>query len=99
MNVMTEEEARGKWCPFARVQQYHGAANRALLPKDVDYSTCLASQCMAWRWGRLEDPDFWDGDADPPQGQGWERHPDRDKTWVRWPPRRGRCGLAGSSTP
>jgi hypothetical protein len=34
---MTEEQAKGKWCPFARV--------------DIDSGNrCIASACMAWRW-------------------------------------------------
>lgn len=51
----TEQEAREKWCPHARVvNSAHMAGNRA--PFDTDYSErkafacCIASDCMAWRW-------------------------------------------------
>jgi len=34
---MTEQEARQKWCPFAREE-------------DTLNTGCIASDCMAWRW-------------------------------------------------
>jgi hypothetical protein len=48
---MTEEEAKGKWCPMAKVasidgdgvnRRHDGAPNRGAI--------CIASSCMAWRW-------------------------------------------------
>jgi hypothetical protein len=37
--MMTEEEAKTKWCPFMRTPHALGpTANR-----------CIASECMAWR--------------------------------------------------
>lgn len=54
--MITEDEARKKWCPFARVAVgsgrsivYHGA-NR-MWPDTADHlewSRCIASDCMAW---------------------------------------------------
>ena len=53
---MTEEEAKKKWCPFARqmvsIDQLENpvaiaSANR--FHKDK-IAGCLASRCMAWRW-------------------------------------------------
>lgn len=57
---MTPEEAKEKWCPFARVAvtETHGtpAFNRvtdrdAKKPGPSVGSFCIADRCMAWRWG------------------------------------------------
>lgn len=62
---MTEDEAKTKWCPFARAaepQRYGSpdpmvpvaAVNRGSdALRDPSWSpntNCLASACMAWRW-------------------------------------------------
>lgn len=50
--MITEEEAKTKWCPFARVSNT-GLGNR--YPMDIDlaeghaFARCIASTCMAWR--------------------------------------------------
>ena len=53
---MTEDEAKTKWCPFARVAYDGFNGNRfcaeehnriALNPAS---SRCIGSNCMAWRW-------------------------------------------------
>lgn len=51
---MTEDEAKGKWCPMYRVTSYvnadgetHDTDNRKYaFPRE---SSCLASACMMWR--------------------------------------------------
>lgn len=61
--VLTENEARKRWCPHARVALKTGmAANRSgakaagLNPDDKSYGNvydetrCLASDCMMWEW-------------------------------------------------
>jgi hypothetical protein len=49
---MTEEEARTKWCPFARVctDTHAGSFNRYTQGEaEGGPSNCIASACMAWR--------------------------------------------------
>ena len=60
--MMTENEAKTKWCPFAQVS-YHRpdgdspAHNRSTADgEDIDMAwlgigaLCIGSACMAWRW-------------------------------------------------
>lgn len=79
---MTEDEAKQRWCPFARVGSSRnglGSMNREALSSEADAdlvernTRCLASACMAWRWVTL----WADEEPDPP------------------PERTGFCGLAG----
>jgi hypothetical protein len=63
--MLTEKEAKKKWCPFARAVCHEedgpkGAYNRLRLDESVDVTTeemcsdtetrCIGSSCMAWRW-------------------------------------------------
>ena len=51
---MTEQEARTKWCPMARVSTYsvgnpaESAANRTDEGTPYPASRCIASDCMMW---------------------------------------------------
>ena len=54
---MTEEEAKTKWCPFARLLGVHHdlrAVTSINRMKDgIPQETyCIGSACMAWRLGR-----------------------------------------------
>jgi len=59
----TEQSAKECWCPFARAVGYLSgeeglvdtASNRHPDPIIMDQVRCIASHCMAWRWG--EPPD------------------------------------------
>lgn len=92
MVAMTEAEAKGKWCPFARVS-WHVAASPAFPSQDgyagnrdannghVPGSECAASACMAWRWA--------------PGGE-WRQIDDAGLNWTRdRSTALGYCGLAG----
>lgn len=51
---MTENEAKTKWCPFARYVSHAGEGiNRWVSAEDTNLSPdpakCIASACMAWR--------------------------------------------------
>lgn len=49
---MTEDEAKTKWCPFARHANGSGGVgvNRVNWDREYPYANCIASACMAWRW-------------------------------------------------
>jgi hypothetical protein len=63
--VLTEEEAKLRWCPEARVAMTAGmAANRTAFGKGYanifEETRCLGSGCMLWRWQSL----FRDGNSE-----------------------------------
>lgn len=80
MSAMTEDEARAKWCPFVRQlgtligRQTANEADRVIsmgsqnrgysMGGMLDNCSCIASQCMAWRWT--------DTTPSPPQRDEWE---------------------------
>lgn len=51
MMLLTEKEARNKWCPFTRAEVDGSVINRTALGYGDDEAwRCIASDCMAWRW-------------------------------------------------
>lgn len=64
--LLTEDQARTKWCPHARVvevddDQLHGPFNRYHPNADANFSgvaKCIASGCMAWRIGAHKGQEF-----------------------------------------
>lgn len=55
--MLTEEQARTKWCPKSRSIWQHGdraiSANRKESGEYLDSDTCLGSACMMWRWAKI----------------------------------------------
>ncbi len=89
---MTEDEAKTKWCPFARerfeVHDLGQIAITALNRLDDEgcegLSRCIGSECMAWRWRMVIET--------MPMPIGRNAHlTDADGNWL------GHCGLAGKS--
>jgi len=70
---MTEEEAKTKWCPFAKVVMLpEGTAAVPMgrkVTRDQDNAVrtigdhCIGSACMAWRWKDPTTPHLDDRDA------------------------------------
>jgi hypothetical protein len=56
--MMSEDEAKRKWCPFARAWDGQGASTNRIASGDLNIPgprsdcNCIASKCMAWRWTR-----------------------------------------------
>lgn len=104
---MTEEEAKTKWCPFARIfpagefyQSTNGADLPSLTADDMrPLSRCIASACMAWRWGEDERGEILEEKAAVPgtylPGPDWDFDLPRDAWVLRARIRHGHCGLAG----
>lgn len=96
---MTEDEAKQRWCPFARKASLgtsREAVNRKRDGSPADHSGCIASACMAWRW-----VDDWETSHTPPDPMtdDWMRAEAVAGVahWVRRVRRSlGYCGLAGA---
>lgn len=94
---MTEDEARKKWCPMARLsnQNFGGSWNRAQREPgehdDVSWMPrCIASDCMAWRWYSRTSRKK-QGDGAPYNEIMAQKYPDE----YELAPATGFCGLAG----
>lgn len=63
----TEEEAKTKWCPFARTATFEtqSAVSESAATFNRPWSgsiaqedcSCIASECMAWRWDGVRGDD------------------------------------------
>lgn len=94
---MTEDEAKTKWCPFARDSETAG--NRSILTPDDIRFPCIASACMAWR------PDtrsrVWRLNKDGSKAYSFaaadaRQFQDDREFAVEAPGAVGRCGMAGA---
>ena len=101
--MLTEKEARTKWCPHARLGDEDGATfNRRWDNKVHEATVCLASDCAMWRWRYIPKPrssktkvegwDYLDGDE---SGEGVEMWIEPEESLQAR--RRGYCGLAGKT--
>lgn len=89
--MITEEEAKLKWCPHARTlaifrdadgkRETAGCFNRAHTDDMASHSRCVASQCMMWRWS---EPTMKAHDSD------------QRVTYDGRAAAKGYCGLAGT---
>lgn len=80
---MTEDEARQKWCPFARVAYPESISgcnviNRLYNTPSPGPCRCIASGCMVWRWEIRN--------VEPPEGEILLPEKSDEE---------GYCGLAG----
>lgn len=104
--ILTEAEARGKWCPESRVLEWtqdhsrqdlkstlaSAAINRRGGSLGTEYraSACVGSGCMFWRW---HDHVTDDGTLCTPLPTAHlARSPDKERPLTE---RRGYCGKAG----
>jgi len=55
--ILTEKEARRKWCP----QTSYAPSPGEEIP---NFARCIASDCMAWRWAK-DEKRMLDDDGDP----------------------------------
>lgn len=57
--IVTEEEARTKWCPEVRLTDASGSNYGVISNRDIGvrHEYCIASKCMWWRW-TTEDETF-----------------------------------------
>lgn len=104
--MLTEEEARAKWCPFARVMssaEGDGSNGNRCFDADMQnpkWARCIASACMAWRG---QDRAAETGRKIPtstsavkPEGNWYWSHSVDGPVWVETAVERvGYCGLAG----
>lgn len=84
--MVTVEEAKTRWCPFARtgINGSSGAVavNRSVEPVDrrtdgpysvYDETRCIGTACLAWRWGAPESEVIETPTDKPPAGEGWKK--------------------------
>lgn len=83
--MLTEEKAKKKWCPFARMRWDNIPLNRDGYDKPI--TRCIASECMAWRW----DFSLWNLEAK----RWWQSGDSTNSAVEHRVTDRGRCGLAG----
>lgn len=86
--MLTEEQAREKWCPLSRPESASYAicgGNRDRDGRPSSKVLCMGSACMAWRWGMKVETGI--------------KHPPGDEnvtiTWTPESETHGYCGAFG----
>lgn len=104
--LVTEEEAKTKWCSFARTTDpsESAAVNRMAGGRPDPEARCLGSGCMAWRWAAGEAEESLisaikryrdETRATLVDAKDYvETHPEYRRSAA--PPEKGFCGLAGA---
>lgn len=102
--LLTEEEAKTKWCPKYQASAAEGADNRPLGKGPdgrLDINTmhrdscCIASACMAWRQSGGQKYEIGAAEIDVWTKAGWLVAGIKDGNATVIMPIRGYCGLAG----
>lgn len=85
---MTEDEARSRWCPFARTERGTRVLDAQGATHWLADCACIASNCMAWRW---TSPPHWRVQIVPGRTQAATK----DEEGAYQTRGNGFCGLAG----
>jgi hypothetical protein len=83
---MNEEVAKTKWCPMVR-NDWHGSATNRGYKGDTEYCTCIASDCMMWRWIEIGVTEVSKVNEKHPEWTGQQCYDSIS--------RKGYCGLGG----
>lgn len=94
--VLTEEEAKTKWCPQVVRTNLGGTYPISC--------TCVASRCMLWRWWstyipKITLPEVIIHQERVHPGEGWVWD-EEEHRWAKYQPekRRGYCGITSTPT-
>lgn len=95
--LLTEEQAKEKWCPYKYRMSYGAPANEdpecfaEYVTEQTAAHPCIASACMAWRWTPKRSLVFgdWRDENDELQGEA------REQTNYEGDEPRGYCGAFG----
>lgn len=69
--IVTEKQARKIQCPHGRIVTYEGS--------HFFDQCCIASDCMAWRWWKLDKKHGYCGFAGVPHNINMEPEPEEEK--------------------
>lgn len=101
MTILTEEQAKEKWCPFVRIEIDAFGSGIAPIKRDDPRNVCIASQCMAWRWidGEFMKRSYLVSTGEPPEPNRAYMKSDIRTEHEPNEKRRGYCGLAAQVRP